>query len=113
MKTKRGLVAVITIAVLAVGLSAGSAFAADSKDKLPKSQKSEKPTAPQKVEPPADSARGQTSSDRFIDKDNNGVDDRRETKVIRPENQPPPPTLKKQPEPGKTRTPTAKPPTGT
>ena len=76
-----GLTALLT-------LSAATAFAADKKENLPKKTESEQKTvqkAPQKA--PAKSSKTTTSrggSDRFVDDNQNGVNDRGERKVRRP-----------------------------
>lgn len=96
---------------LGLAAFANGVQAADSKDKLPKSGKPDKPLVEQPKAKPAPSEAASKGSDRFIDNDHNGVDDRRETKVIRSEEQKPPPTVKKESEPPKAKPPTtAKPP---
>lgn len=102
----------ILVAVLALGGPAGKAQAADSKDKLPKAKTDPKAAIEKPRESPRDSAAHATRSDRFIDKDNNGVDDRRETRVIRPEHNSAPPTVKKEGPPPPASPPAPKPPPG-
>jgi len=89
-----GLTALLT-------LSGATAFAADKKENLPKKTESEQKTvqeAPQKA--PAKSTKTTTSksgSDRFVDDNQNGVNDRGERKVRRPPTSEPSSTIKTKP----------------
>jgi hypothetical protein len=85
--------------VVAFLLGAADVWAADAKDKLPQAKSQEKPVVVERKEAPRDSSAGASKSDRFIDKDHNGVDDRREPKVIRPETTQAPPAVKPKPQP--------------
>jgi hypothetical protein len=89
-------VGLVLFAFLASGIQGGGLLAADSKDKLPKAGAANQPAKPK---PPAQvQEKSGGRSDSFVDKDGNGVDDRRETRVMRPENTPPP-AVKQDPKP--------------
>jgi hypothetical protein len=103
---------IFLLSALVLGLSTGPLWAADTKGKLPAAKPAD-PTVTAKVkEPPKGQAQDAKGADRFIDKDNNGVDDRHETKVIRQPDAEKPPVAKKEvpPPPAVTEPPTKAPP---
>lgn len=105
----------VTCMVLAgfLGLAAASgARAADSKEKLPKPKTDSKPAVEAPKAKPSESTGASKGSDQFIDNNHDGVNDRHETKVIRPEEQKPPSTVKTETAPPKVNPPPAKKPPG-
>ena len=78
--------------LLASGSLTGESWASDTKDKMPKHKSGNQPSQP--TARPAES--GAKPQDNFVDRDNNGVDDRHESRALRPEPTAPPPVVKKQ-----------------